>query len=341
MAASAPRNGRPISAPTSSGVNGPSPPTAPLLALGDLGQQAEPAAELLAHGRGERGIRPAGGDHLLEDPDVAGLEVLLEEVAGPLPLAPERLRCRRTSRAGAAAGASFSAARTARMSCCFAAEVVVDLAERDAGRLGDAARGQVRVAVGEQARPRRVEDRGAGVGASRPRRSARVLRASRSRPWPSIRPPLRHRRRTRRPGSRTTPSGRREPAAPGHVLLDRGQGAEGEHGRQAAEPDAEHHEHQRPAAADAERAVGDAHGQRLTPLGRAAPAVHHEPERAAALVEAAVAERAELPQPGDEQGRGDDQLRVLGEPRQGLDRGVDRRDPADQAARPKPPHTTR
>ena len=61
----------------------------------------------------------------------------------------------------------------------------------------------------------------------------------------------------------------------------------------------------------------------FAPLGDAAPAIDDEAQRAPALVEAAVAERAELPQPGDEQGRGQDQLRVRRQHRDRLDAGVD------------------
>ena len=83
------------------------------------------------------------------------------------------------------------------------------------------------------------------------------------------------------------------------------------------------HEHQRPAAADAERAVRDPHRERLAPRLRSPPAGDDEAQRRPALVEAAVAERAELPQPGDRERRPEDQLRVLGEPRQRIDRRVD------------------
>ena len=108
-------------------------------------------------------------------------------------------------------------------------------------------------------------------------------------------------------------------------------------------PDAEHHEHQRPAAADAERPVRDAHRERLAPRVRAAPARDDEAERRPALVEAAVAERAELPQPGDREGRAEDQLRVLGEPRQRIDRRVDPavEDPRRRARTPPTPRDSR
>ena len=54
-----------------------------------------------------------------------------------------------------------------------------------------------------------------------------------------------------------------------------------------------------------------------------APAVHDEAERAAALLEAAGAERAELPQAGDREGGAHDQLGMGGQPRQGVHGGMD------------------
>ena len=84
---------------------------------------------------------------------------------------------------------------------------------------------------------------------------------------------------------------------------------------EAAEPDREHDEHQRPAAADTEQTVRDAHPERLEPLVAAAPVGEDEPERGAALVEAVVLERRELVEAGDGEGRGRDHGAVLREPR--------------------------
>ena len=61
--------------------------------------------------------------------------------------------------------------------------------------------------------------------------------------------------------------------------------------------------------------MGETHREALAPLVSAAPAVEDEPERAPALVEAAIPERAELPEARDQQGRPDDHLRVAREPR--------------------------
>jgi hypothetical protein len=58
----------------------------------------------------------------------------------------------------------------------LAAEVVVDLAERHAGAVGDPAGGQVDVPVGEQARPGGLHDSGGRVvGQDRALPSTRVL----------------------------------------------------------------------------------------------------------------------------------------------------------------------
>ena len=181
----------------------------------------------------------------------------------------------------------------------LAAEVVVDLAERDARRLGDGPRREVGVALGEEARPGGGEDRGAGLGgrlvATLGARD-RVRPVSDPRPAEHTTPPVTRRPRRPRRGSGRRPSGRLRRRPHGRFFSMAVSAAERRASREARQPDAEHHEHQRPAAADAERAVGDAHRERLAPLGRAAPAVDDEAERAPALVEAAVAERAELPQ---------------------------------------------
>ena len=56
--------------PSSSAVNGPSRPAALGLA-GHLGEQGAPAAEQVADCRAKLGVRPAGGDQLLQDPHIA------------------------------------------------------------------------------------------------------------------------------------------------------------------------------------------------------------------------------------------------------------------------------
>ena len=69
--------------------------------------------------------------------------------------------------------------------------------------------------------------------------------------------------------------------------------------------------------------MGDTHQQGLAAFGGSPPAVQHEPQRAAALVETAVAQRAELPEAGGEQRGPDDQLWMLREPGEALDRRMD------------------
>jgi hypothetical protein len=53
-------------------------------------EQGEPAAEQLVDGRADLRVRPAGGDHLLQHPHIARVEVVLEEVAGQLVPLPQR-----------------------------------------------------------------------------------------------------------------------------------------------------------------------------------------------------------------------------------------------------------
>src|SRR5712691_13300983 len=100
---------------------------------------------------------------------------------------------------------------------------------------------------------------------------------------------------------------RAQAAAPGQVLLDRHHGAERQHPADAAGADHEHHEHDRPAAADAEDAVIDAEPERVPARALPAPMLVDETERGAAFVEAMVLERAELEGAGDaEHDRTDD-----------------------------------
>ena len=83
---------------------------------GDVGEQLVPAPHHLPGGGADLGRRPPGGDHLLQDPDVARLEVVLQEVARPLVAPPQRARPRRTSRSGGRGGAR-SRLRAGRAPC--------------------------------------------------------------------------------------------------------------------------------------------------------------------------------------------------------------------------------
>ena len=156
-----------MSAPTSAGVNGPSPPSRWRLALGDLGEQLVPLALDGSNGRGDIRVRPTGGGHLLQDPDVTGLDVLIEEVAGAFPLPPERL-WPAEHRALSLDEPDVLGLEDREDELLLAAEVIVDLAERNAGRVRDATRREVRVAVGQQAGTGRLED-------ARPRLAGRLV----------------------------------------------------------------------------------------------------------------------------------------------------------------------
>ena len=96
------------------------------------------------------------------------------------------------------------------------------------------------------------------------------------------------------PGDEPEPERRPQPAAPRQVLLGRHHRRERQHPADVARADDEHHEHQRPAAADAEEAVVDAEAPRLALRRAPVPARRDEAERRVALLEAAVLERAEL-----------------------------------------------
>ena len=211
------------------------------------------------------------------------------------------------------------------MSCLLGAEVVVDLAERHVGRLGDATRRQGGVAVGEEARPGRVEDRAHGSRRWRDRGVPRgypiVGPAAMCR---SIRSPLQPLTTATAATTRMTPSGRVSRRPQGMFFSMAVSAAEREHERGAAEARRRTSRASATSNSRRRRRRGRCPSRRDSrPLGDAAPAVHDEPQRAPAFVEAAVADRAELPQAGDEEGRGQDQLRVRGEGRDRLDAGVD------------------
>ena len=120
----------------------------------------------------------------------------------------------------------------------------------------------------------------------------------------------RWRRRAPRPSrAGRRPSGVRSRRPHGRFFSAAITRGEREHPADAADADDEHHQHQRPAAADAEHAVVDAEPQRLARRRDAVPARRDEPERRMALLEAAVLERAELERAGTRQHRGRDDPR--------------------------------
>src|SRR5215217_2690107 len=129
---------------------------------GHLGEQGDPAAEQLADGRADLGIGPPGGHQLLEHPDVAGLQVVLEEVAGllvPLPQGPVL-----GVHVGLAGQALLVLHREqGQDESALGAEVVVQLAQRHPGLLGHLSGRQAGVAVGQHPDPGGVEDASAGI----------------------------------------------------------------------------------------------------------------------------------------------------------------------------------
>ena len=188
----------------------------------------------------------------------------VEVVAGPLPPAPQRLRAGE-HRALPREEAIVLGLEDREDELLLAPEVVVDLAERDPGGVGDA-----RASRGSRSRRR---------GASRgpPRGSRRGCRRSRDR---GARPGSRE--RSTRPSTlpedttpahaataytaariSATPSGRVSRRPQGRFFSTAVSAPSTSIAAEAAEPDAEHDQHQRPAAADAERAVGDPHREGL------------------------------------------------------------------------------
>ena len=87
---SMPRKTVAASAAISSGVNGPRPPKrAATLAAVSASRSNQPV-RLARTASAISLVRPAGGRHLLQHADVAGPQIVLEEVAGLLPLPPQR-----------------------------------------------------------------------------------------------------------------------------------------------------------------------------------------------------------------------------------------------------------
>src|SRR5689334_16916515 len=116
------------------------------LALGDLLEEAIPPGHHPSDRLGHLGVGPAGRDHLLQDPDIARLDVDVEEVAGPLPADPQRLRCvEHVSLPLEEPDVLRIEDREDQLA--FRPEVVMDLAERDVRELGDASRREPGIAV--------------------------------------------------------------------------------------------------------------------------------------------------------------------------------------------------
>jgi metal-dependent hydrolase (beta-lactamase superfamily II) len=103
-------------------------------------------------------------------------------------------------------------------------------------------------------------------------------------------------------------------------LVDDERGERG-HPPQDRDADGEHHEHQRPAAAQTEEAVPETEVERT---GRSTAIVRDQVgARVAALREAGVLQLRELERPGDGENAADDEPPALVQPRQSFDRTVD------------------
>ena len=102
--ASEPMNTLPINVATSAGSNGPRPPRRSAASVATSVSSSIPADQHVAGGVGDRRIAPPGGDHLLQHPHEAALEIVLEEVAGLFVAAPQRHVLRRTSGSGGRTG---------------------------------------------------------------------------------------------------------------------------------------------------------------------------------------------------------------------------------------------
>ena len=129
---------------------------------GHLGQQLAPAAQQLSHRVPDVGVRPAGRDHLLQHPHVAGVEVVLQVVAGPLVSPPQRFVLRVHS------GLALEAApvlcfQQRQDEPLFGTEVVVQLAQWHRRLVSDLPGRQTRVAVGQQPTTGRLQDQRVGV----------------------------------------------------------------------------------------------------------------------------------------------------------------------------------
>ena len=134
-----------------------------LFAAGHVRKQHEPAADHLADARRDLGVGPAGGDHLVEDPDVAGPQVRVQEVARPVPADPQRIG--RVVHLGLALQQPrVLGGEHGEHELALRAEVVVDLAEGYPREVGDPPRRQCGIPVGQDRRSGRVQDPAARVG---------------------------------------------------------------------------------------------------------------------------------------------------------------------------------
>ena len=112
------------------------------LALGlarKLRDEIEPADQAGADDLGDLGIGPAGGDQLLQHAHVARRDVVIEIVAGPVPLLRKLERRIAEQRVLAIEQLGVEILEQRQHHPLLGAEVIVDLAERHAGRRRDVA----------------------------------------------------------------------------------------------------------------------------------------------------------------------------------------------------------
>jgi len=121
------------------------------------------AAQVAPHLGGDLRVGPAGGDHLLQDAHVPGRQILLQVVAGLHPALPQRLRLREHR---LLAGEQFLVleGEQSEEETALGAEVIVDLAERHTGLVGDLAGGEPRDPVALEAALGRLEEERGGLG---------------------------------------------------------------------------------------------------------------------------------------------------------------------------------
>src|SRR5215217_1734858 len=123
--------------------------------------------------------------------------------------------------------------------------------------------------------------------------------------------------------SSAAPTGALSRRPRGWILLEANHRSEREHPGQIAEADGEQHQHQRPAAAEAEEPVVDSEPEGVPPPAASTPVPHHEAERRAALVQASVLERRELVEASEQEGSSPDHPGVVIDPADLVDGGVD------------------
>ena len=153
----------PISAATSLGVNGPRPPRAPAT------RSATSASRRYQPPRNSRTAAATSGS----DQPAATISWSTRTYPERRSSSRKSHACSHWRHSGSGPAyivrwrsrrRAFSPSRTREDELLLAAEVVVDLAERDLGGIGDAAGREVGIPDREEGRPRGGEDGGAGVG---------------------------------------------------------------------------------------------------------------------------------------------------------------------------------